>query len=815
MLLKCQFVFRKAIYKFSHRIDVGKRTTSFAILLSRTIFLQTIKSLFEAYILFLGDSVLIPIIGDKLINALQLTLDQEMTVNVILGGLGVAGVILGLYCSNITSIYSAKYANAPTNLASIFQRDIVTNKCVQQIVGDIILCIILLGECIVHVGISYMSLAVLLILTIRIVVVFSIVGSRTNMLSNTYQISESIYPEIVAAMNHVSSKHFYAHDKNFQNHFQKSCTNKLKDLKDISFFNKDNPSNQNAATLLFMSYNITLLEYYWKVKSAIRYDSLWYRDKIQYEPWHFSSDSSIELALRTGTSPQPRNARDHWWIECDIAGINEICFEKLCKDNDFETILKYINLLASLSVHAIDSGDILSWIHIITKTQTCFTSCYFNATLTEENSQTIATICVAFVATFISMIGGINAYLRKLDLKTVLNDIASISYAKDADITSNRLFNNKDTDDILYRISAEIKLEGKRITPDWYVKQIASKHIISFFNELLESIVIICDNVIEFGNKFLQKKQYFQSAAIFSYFLQFISKSGLTISAIDQNFNILHEQYIEPTIVWEESKLDFAKQKIEDVKKQLPQVLIKCSGAFALSYWSKREDYPDLLGFCYNHICEALISCIEKNDFEAFRGTYSGFISMMLLYQEFVRTDVIKIKEPHRQNAVFHVVTAPMVEYALISSLAILWGEFNNSSQWRILVDTELEKFIAEEENHILVLKRMTELAMSRKHHLLGIGNRDTLQFGWKQRIESAISKSDLCEYEYDCFGQRSLKTDSQLLKAFCGLTFFDGRFTFTHAVEDVYFVCCVNQYLPPESKYTGAFDWEENLNEN
>ena len=95
----------------------------------------------------------------------------------------------------------------------------------------------------------------------------------------------------------------------------------LNDIKDISRFNKDNPSNQNAATFLFMSKNITLLDYYWNVKRIIRYDSLWYRDKARYEPWHYASDTSIEMALTTGTSPQPKTARDYWWFESEIEQI--------------------------------------------------------------------------------------------------------------------------------------------------------------------------------------------------------------------------------------------------------------------------------------------------------------------------------------------------------------------------------------------------------------------------------------------------------------------------------------------------------------
>lgn len=46
---------------------------------------------------------------------------------------GAAGVFLGLYCSNIMSMYSEKYANATQNISRVYENDILTNKCIKMI----------------------------------------------------------------------------------------------------------------------------------------------------------------------------------------------------------------------------------------------------------------------------------------------------------------------------------------------------------------------------------------------------------------------------------------------------------------------------------------------------------------------------------------------------------------------------------------------------------------------------------------------------------------------------------------------------------
>jgi len=154
---KNAFWVQKVWYSLSQKYDSGKRTISFQCLIIRTTVWQTLKSLVWVGILFVGDGRLLPFIYTHILQCDTATMDQAIAVDIFLGGLGIAGVILGLYCSNIVSIFSAKYANAPDRLSQLFQRDIITNRCVRQIISYIVFCIILLGECVVGIGISYIS----------------------------------------------------------------------------------------------------------------------------------------------------------------------------------------------------------------------------------------------------------------------------------------------------------------------------------------------------------------------------------------------------------------------------------------------------------------------------------------------------------------------------------------------------------------------------------------------------------------------------------------------------------------------------------
>ena len=88
----------------------------------------------------------------------------DMFKDITIGGMGIAGVILGLYCANISSIFSAKYSNVPSDLATLYQRDVITNSCINQIIRYIVVCSIFLFECVFEQPLGIASIIVLLFL---------------------------------------------------------------------------------------------------------------------------------------------------------------------------------------------------------------------------------------------------------------------------------------------------------------------------------------------------------------------------------------------------------------------------------------------------------------------------------------------------------------------------------------------------------------------------------------------------------------------------------------------------------------------------
>lgn len=802
------FLIKKSLFHMSEGKDHANQILPLNLSVLKTVVAQVVKGLIIAWLVTKFDDILLTKLDVK-------AFDTDMFKDIVLGGMGIAGVILGLYCANVASIFSAKYTNAPKSLASTFRNDIVTNSCINQILGYIVICIIMLLECIIGTQLYWGTIFVVLFLTIRMVITFSITGNRTYVLSDTFRIADPHYIRIGASLKKISNQRFFARDINFQLHFQKLCSNDLSTLLDIAKYNKDIPKNQNPAMCEFMTNNLLLVGYYWKIKPSIYYNSRWYSDKASYKQWHYASDSEIEIATQAGSTLSIDRERNIWWFEDEILRINHLCLEKILDDLDFETIQSYLIQLSSTSKLASDAGAVAYWVEYLKKIQNSILVAVGKIPneMQKEYEEIVSSIIDTVCCALMNIIVGINASLTDLDLEKEFQKAKTIKKYRGCMFADNKYLNNLACERMFRHIGAENAIEGKRITPDWFIEQTVAHQIYINFGELINALERISDDIFELGKQLYEDKYIYSAAVTLSHCIEMESKCKIGISRFQSAIPALEGKHFEPSILWEKVSLDCLEKKLYAIETEAPDYLVKCCGKFALDHWEKREKCPDFLGFCYNHLCENLLRAIETDDIKKFEVIYKDFLNVVLLYQEYVRTSVIKHKEAHLQDRVFHVATAPFVEYAIISGLAIIWGEFTENANWRVLVNGALKRFIDEApEKNTEVLKSITKYVEIRRNGIMGIGNRDLLQTGWEMRIANAITASKRFEAVYHKYGVETIKTDSKLLTAFVGVL-FRSHVQLDNS-EDVYFVTCVNPYLGDNQKYRSQSGWEDKLNE-
>lgn len=723
----------------------------------------------------------------------------------LIGSIGLAAVILSLYCSNINSIYSAIYINAPESLSKIFEDDIRTNRNMDGIVNYITLCSIFLFEILLGRNLSFCSVFAVFIYAIYIFANYRITNRRSHWMSNTFRLAYPLYLDIKRLIRKASGKNVYSSQNYFQKHFSKLCRQKIEILDDIIKYNINNSKSQNSAMLEFMKANNQVVIDYWKNKKTVYYDSMWFQKEVQYPQWHKSADSLVLIALKTGTPLPIEFTKNKTWLEEMIQKTNAVGLDKFFKDNDIDSLVSHILSLSHLASHSVEGNSLNFMLKHLESLQNDIFQFFDNISEPKNLSSkdTYAIVIDSLTTAYINIICGLNKLLTNLNLDDIFRNLKNYTCFNEIDFNTNWFLNNQEIERLYDCIEAEFKLERKRITPDWIIDQSIAYSIFNELNTYILSIDRLFNrDLLAIYEYLFNKKMFYASMISITEIIECNAKLDITLKTVESTIQKLREKKKDDSFTWDNNVFaNFISNRKNTVNK-IPELFAKCTPYFAIEYWDKREQYPDLLGHCYNYLCEYLISAIESNDFEKFDNGYINFLNTMLLYQEYIRNDIITFKDNVMQETGFHAFLKPMIEYASISGLAIIWGEFNQCKEWKDLVGRALLDFydLNKEKAKATLEKWITLTSIGRNKWF--ISNRDTINISWENRVSNKISELNLNKSE--------IIRNSNILKSFLNPSFSSLGISMS---DEVYLVICLNKYLPQDKQYETFLGWEKRLN--
>ena len=795
------FLANRLFFRFNYSLENRKADIPFSFLVIKFTIIQAMKSLFLASIIWCADGLILLQLNDNDLNT-------ELLLDAVIGGIGVAGVILGLYCANISSVYTTKFSEAPKKISDAFQNDQLTQKCIGKLIQYIIYGIIVIAEILFNTRICWATAITILIWSIMVIVSYCLAGNRTYQLSNIYSVADDTYRSIDRTIHKGLASQKWSSDINFQNHFLKITEKDLELLYSIQTYGSKSSVNDYSPLYSFMRKNLACIYSYWKVKPSLGKESFWYKNEKKYQKWHFTDSTQVEIALNTGTSLIPKNEHDYYWFEKALFSINLSCLKEMIKQGEYEFVYRYLLFLCELTEDAISAKEITYYMGEVDKI-CCVIKEEILKVKDKDHENVIVRITEAISLIYLGLFLKAGEYCRSFNIyKTVSDVIHSIDSTKSiekAPILRGREFN------VFYkRILLEKKIEGKRITPDWVIKQLVAQEEFIFVNSLLRNVADGMNTILDMGKQFSDNDHLLEGCIVLSRFYEFESKYNHAKISIEKTMKELESYHLDNEQKWDEPIIDYLEKVVAQWKREIPMLLRKSSTFFTIQNWKRSEDYPDFLGECFNHICEDAIDAIICNDIEQFKLDYENLTKLVLLYQDYIKTDFRNLKDSYRLESAFYIITSPIAEWAQIGGLAILWGEFHSDSRWKLSVNDVIPQIInPKDENDIISAERMIEYAKARESYIFAVSNRDLLETGWNMRVANALRDSGLCQKEYWEYGSR-LKTDSILLKVFCP-DFWD--FGFMTDPAEVFWILCINPLLSDDKKYHSRSSWEDKMN--
>ena len=805
IILKIVFIIKRVIYRIIDFISGNSEYSSFGRMVVKASFFGIMKATIFVIILLWTDELVF-----KIGNVPKV--DKNIFVSFVIGGISIAGVILGLYCANIASIYSSRYANAPRSIAIAFQYDRLTRRCISAIVDYIIFGFLVTFATMLEFRIGWVMITIFIFWSIVVIVSYSIAGNRAYQLSDVYGVAADSNRILYRIISKRLNQKLFSTDANFQNHFQKVAERQIRLLKSIQKYgeNINKSENLDNSTMTeFMLNNLVTVKLYWMIKKNLSRSSLWFRDKPRYPKWHFSSSTESSIALRTGTPLKTKGKHNLWWFEEELISINKQCLNNLFEQFDYVSIYTYITAFEKMCSTAIECKEANFYIAHVDWIKQELEKRMIPADVDGNERNAFAGVIEIVSLLYLDIILESSRAYHDFDLeKIVLKVIKAIDSGDDAE--KNEYICSRQDIDFYKKIITEVKVEGKRITPRWIIKQQIAKEEYVYLNSLLDIVREGMEHAFTLGKTLSEKKLYFEACIILTRFYEYESEFARFINIVKSRKEELESFQIDKALKWDEFRLDKLQNTISEWKKYVPALFFECSSHFALDNWENREEYPDFLGECYNRICEDAVEAITSGDIKQFEIDFENLSKLMILYQEYIRSDLIKNKDLYRVEYVYYMFTSPIVEWAQIGGLAILWGEFHSNDEWKICVCKSSDLVFKKDGELTGLAEKLIEYIQHRDKFMFGIGNRDILETEWKQSVANVIKNSGICETEYEFYGRR-LKTDSKLLKAFCP-NFMDMGFT--KDPSEVFWVICVNPIINDDKKYHTRYSWEDKLND-
>lgn len=733
----------------------------------------------------------------------EITKNIDSFISVLTAIVGIVGVFLGLYCANVMSIFTQKYADAPKKISQLFENDIITNKCITDITNYLVFSVSVLFVMILGIDVGMIMLGVCFIQGLKIIISFGFASRRTYQFSDIYYVTENVYRDIYKLFSHLNKGKLFRNDLNFQNHYNKIMHKYIQILSEVNDYNLEKKESSLLSIENFVLNNMVLLSRYWKEKSMIPFDSYWFDDKVNYKQWYKASFTDIEIALNTGTTIGYDKEKNSDWLEEEIQKMNDKCLKYAIDKKSFSSIYKWIQFLNELSKDAIESNNMEYYVKYLYLFQKKIQNAIIESNFSEEEEMALAE---GIILNDLSIFIEYRKYFEKSKGKNVFPKMED--FEKKNWNMFNKYSNYFDIRKLHDQVVAEIKIEGRRITPEWYINQIFEKY---YYDELLNAYnhinCIANEYIPEFADVFNKNKKYGAAVICYAKFSEIFSKieavDALLINEIDRTL----KYYKEKSIIWNDKPNQTMSSIFDMTYKNNMLNWGQSTVLFMTKHWDDYKQFPDFLGDYITYLCELLIDLIIANDYEMFALNYKKLFTTLLLYQEYTYKDLMKIKDIFQQPAAIVAYIKPMIEYSEISAYAYLWGEILNDERWKEIVISDTKENIVEKDRAkdiMTMIKVMNERGM-------GLYNSDILRMNWKRRIDKAFQDSNKIKWRVDWFYE-VYDGESQLLKNVIGVK---SEYEFIrYDAYEIYVIVVLNQFVQQDDKYRSRDHWEDELYE-
>jgi len=674
-------------------------------------------------------------------NRLIISMDSLETLLSIVAS--ISGIFLGLYFTAISVVASSVFARVPSNLRELLLKEKVGNQYI-KILAILTSTSILLRGYIVFGGFPgvFISLFIILLGCFGIFC-FVVLGIRVFSFFDPTRLSDSIFYDLNSNIRLSTINGFRWADPNFQSHYQKIAARDISTLSTLIKLCTSEPQLQKQPLSIILKKTAFFLKNYEQQRALMPSDSRWYVLAPRYKSWFFCDSSTLATVLETQTSMQPEMSPNTHWLEDKIIEILLSTFKQAIKKENleivYETLSEINKYLESLSFNLEFKKGRVMINHLGQPIEK-----YFNASSSVKGDYREVELALfdMYGLSAVSLALGFFKLIINMNLQNILKTIDSVNWFNTKSIYQNGIAPPilPRMEFIQKRLKFEKIVEGERISPKWYTKQLVIMRYAELFQETVNDIILTLEDFFVDKSSSLLSKEFFILAAQHSQRgLEMCNKIRVHFPSTKKLIEELEKMAINKDLPWPVFEWNQMKNKVDNSHDKLVENLAKCIPS--LSLIEHREKFPDFFSHAYHIVCQDSYESMILKKINKFKNIFPLlFIGSFKAYERLTKTTKDLQLEPR-----LIISIDPLIDIMELSGYAKIYSElFDIPEIWKVCEET-WNKYFDSTNNSENMVKFLIKFYEYRKG-LFQISQRDILRSNWQIGLNSKLLEMDLID---------------------------------------------------------------------
>lgn len=654
----------------------------------------------------------------------------------------VTGVFLGLYFTALSAVAGNLFLRAPSELQSLFLRDRKGRQYIQSLVLTTIIGIYYLLLRSFGFDMGFVGPILITILSTYAVVRFMTLGGQTFYFIHPTEASSTLTGDMANAINDASHKNSGSTKPSLQNHYRKQAQRALATLNSLVDFGITPVKLSSQQMLTIARYAGSIIEYYIERKKHIPTQSYWFLRKYEHRKWLITEESTVTMALNTGTSLQPKEVTDMLWFEERSIRIILKILEHLVAQKEWSHAQEVLEVMVSV-VEKCGSefyDDVVAF--AITETDKLIKKSLSNnkSSLTEDDKRGQLALIDSLGRLPIGALVSLNRYMQHRTKDNLLEEIDRIKWSKAGSVYYSKLPGKllAENERIHRQYVNEIIIEGHAVSPQWYLRNLVSQQYLAHLKKYYELVKGYNETIFkEQIDKLIADKRHLQAAHLNNRWMEFTNKLLSLGQRVQEFIESSADLNKVEDLPWTSMDGEQERQTVQSYNRQATDKIAELIVHLSRLPDYELEDLPDYFGQAFIFGLYAAYDAAKSNDPERLQSIFSDLFVGSLRARDKVRNDVQGWLEQSQIILISECTEDMLVLSGFIKIYSELYG---NSELWNICKDT-WDRYLTVSEDPKTTIEQIVAACIYRDSRLGIIMHRAGIRYNWDRGLTEVLEE--------------------------------------------------------------------------